>query len=153
MSKIYSAIFSAFDFTKSSRKKRLQNLRARWGHKPERIRNFDLISNYHKLVSGSSAGEFVDEKTWSDLNFDSVYSILDRNISGPGRQYLYHILRKYENDEEALSKRYDLIDLFKQNSEIREKIQLGLLRLSGDDTYFIISLLLGECPVIPKYPF
>ncbi|MCU7514130.1 MAG: hypothetical protein HF300_16340 [Ignavibacteria bacterium] len=93
----------------------------------------------------------MDDKTWADLNLNDVYSLIDRNISGPGRQYLYHLLHKYEQNDDLL-KRYQQINLFKENQAVREKIQLALLRIRSDDTYFIISLLLGEKPVIPKYP-
>ncbi|HEX2866050.1 MAG TPA: hypothetical protein VHO03_03360 [Ignavibacteriales bacterium] len=94
----------------------------------------------------------MDDKTWSDLNLNDVYSLIDRNISGPGRQYLYHLLHKYELNDDKLDSRFNQIKLFKENQGIREKIQLALQRLSSDDTYFIISLLLGEKPIIPKYP-
>lgn len=152
MYNITSAILSVLNLKRFSRKHKLEKLRAAWGLPLDRIPNFDLIRNYHELVSKDSECDFVDDKTWADLNFNDVYSLIDRNISGPGRQYLYHLLHKYETNQELLDDRYKQIKLFKENQGIREKIQLALLRISSDDTYFIISLLLGEKPVIPKYP-
>lgn len=153
MNSIISGLFSIADLSRFSKKKKLEELRALWGKPIERISNFGLIENYHKLKASNSDGEYVDDKTWADLNFDSIYSFLDRNISGPGRQYLYHLMHKYEDNEEVLNKRYELISYFRMNPLIREKVQLALQRLKSDDTYFIISLLLGEKPLIPKYPF
>ncbi|MCU7494933.1 MAG: hypothetical protein HF314_14420 [Ignavibacteria bacterium] len=153
MFNIIGSISSLMDFTRFSRKKRLERLRQAWGLPLDRIPNFDLIKNYHDLVSKNSNEEFVDEKTWADLDMNNLYSLLDRNISGPGRQYLYHLLHKYESNDELLHKRIKQAEFFKANPEIREKIQLALQRMSSDDTYFIISILLGEKPVIPKYPW
>ncbi|MGE5497341.1 MAG: MutS-related protein [Syntrophothermus sp.] len=152
MYNISAAILSLLNLKRFSRKRKLETLRAVWGLPLERIPNFDLIRNYHDLVCKCSEGDVVDDKTWADLNFNEVYSLLDRNISGPGRQYLFHLLHKYETNDELLDNRFNQIMLFKENQAIREKIQLALQRISSDDTYFIISLLLGEKPVIPKYP-
>lgn len=152
MYNINAAILSVFNLKRFTRKHKLEKLRSIWGLPLERIPNFDLIRNYHELVCKDSGDDYVDDKTWTDLNLNDVYSLIDRNISGPGRQYLYHLLHKYEQNDEILNKRYKQINLFKENQAIREKIQLALLRIRSDDTYFIISLLLGEKPVIPKYP-
>lgn len=152
MYNITAALFSVLDPRRFSRKRKLEKLRAIWGLPLERIPNFDLIRNYHDLICNGSGDDFVDDKTWTDLNFNNIYSLIDRNISGPGRQYLYYLLHKYESNNELLEKRLRQIELFKGNQELREKIQLALQRISSDDTYFIVSLLLGEKPVIPKYP-
>jgi hypothetical protein len=151
MYNINAAILSVLNLKRFTRKHKLEKLRSIWGLPLERIPNFDLIKYYHELVCKDSGDDYVDDKTWADLNLNDVYSLIDRNISGPGRQYLYHLLHKYEQNDDLL-KRYQQINLFKENQAVREKIQLALLRIRSDDTYFIISLLLGEKPVIPKYP-
>lgn len=136
-----------------NRNKKIKVLRNLWGKQIEKHRNFDLISSYHDLLQTekSFSNSLVDDKTWSDLNFDSVFSKMDRNISGIGQQYLYHLLHKYESDENILKQRYGLSSYFKENSDLREKIQLKLLNLRGVSSYFISYLVLSKSLPYTKY--
>ena len=136
----------------TNKKKRLQYLRERWGKSVDQYRNYDLISSYHDLIK-SKPGEFVDDKTWQDLEMDSVFSKIDRNISGVGQQYLYHTLRKYENSSKALSAKYKLVSTLKQDQELRESLQLKLFNLTGDSAYFIAYLIHSDSiPHTKWYP-
>jgi DNA mismatch repair ATPase MutS len=95
----------------------------------------------------------VDAKTWDDLNFDSIFAKMDRNISGVGQQYLYHLLHKYEFDEKLLKQRFDLISYLKEFPKIREKIQLALSGLNNTSSYFISFLVLSKSlPKTKLYP-
>ena len=136
-----------------SKKKRINYLRSVWGKPLDKHRNFDLISNYHNLLKRKNGDLFVDDKTWDDLNFDLIFSKMDRNISGIGQQYLYHLLHKYERNENILKKRYGLISFLGNNPELREKIQLNLFNLNGVSSYFISYLLLSKSlPNTKFYP-
>ena len=104
------------------KKKKIEYLQNIWGKQVDKYRNFDMIASYHNLIKSQSNNIFVDEKTWDDLEFDAIFSKMDRNISGIGQQYLYHLLHKYENDEGVLKKKFKLISYFKENKELREKI-------------------------------
>lgn len=132
--------------------KKIDKLKSNWAKPIDRFRNFDFIAFLHTSLSKDSKNEnYVDKKTWSDLNFDDIFSIIDRNISPIGQQYLYHILHKYEYDQTVLSKRTELIELFKNNSELREKIQIELLRLDETNANFIAPLIFGDLPKRPKF--
>jgi len=136
----------------SNRKKKLETLRKNWAKPIDKFRNFDLISMFHKTISAEpNENEIVDDKTWSDLNLDDVFSIIDRNSSPIGQQYLYHLLHKYENDSNKLTERFKLIEYFKNNSELRESLQLEFARLDDTNSYFIAPLIYGELPSRPKY--
>ena len=135
------------------KKKRIQHLRSIWGKEINKYRNFDLISSFHKLLCVSNNASFVDEKTWDDLDFNLIFSKIDRNVSGIGQQYLYHLLHKYENDEYILKKRFKVISQLKHNRELRESIQLKLFNLSGLSSYFISYLALSkDIPHTKYYP-
>ena len=84
--------------------KKLGSIRNQWGKPIEKHRNFDLISSYFELQNDSDKSKIVDDKTWDDLNFNSVFNLLDRNTSGVGQQYLFSLLHKYENNEDELKK-------------------------------------------------
>lgn len=133
------------------KKKYLENIRQLWGKNINKHRNFDFISLYNCLVANADSAYSVDKKTWNDLNFDSIFSEMDRNITGVGQQILYHILHKYEFDPVKLKKRIVLIEELKINSQLREKIQLALLNVTGFSAYFIAYLVLEK--KLPQFKF
>ena len=137
----------------ASKKKRIEYLRNIWGKQIDKHRNLGLISSYHSLLESSNNISTVDEKTWSDLDFDSIFAKMDRNVSGIGQQYLYHQLHKYESDENTLKKSFGLIAYLKGDRELREKIQLNLFSLTGVSSYFIAYLVLNKTlPNTKFYP-
>ena len=132
------------------RNKKLEKLRKGWSKPIDKYRNLDLISFYHTNIFNSK-DKYVDETTWKDLNFDDIFSIIDRNSCPIGQQYLYHILHKYEVDEKVLKSRLYFAEYFKKNSSQREAIQLALLKLDETNTNFIAPLIFGELPDRPKF--
>lgn len=137
-----------------SRKNRISYLKSIWGKSLDKHRNFELISSYHKMVHPKRDEQIVDEKTWSDLDFNSIFASIDRNLTGLGQQYLYHLLHKYEKDETLLIKRFELISTLKENQQLREKIQLNLFGLNGISSYFVAYLVLNKSiPTTKFFPF
>ncbi len=53
------------------KKKRIRYLRSIWGKQIDKYRNYDLISSYYDLLEMNGDEEFVDDKTWNDLDFNS----------------------------------------------------------------------------------
>jgi DNA mismatch repair ATPase MutS len=135
----------------SNKKKKLTYLKNQWGKKIDRFRNIDLISIYHNNIISKDSEDFVDDRTWNDLDFDTIFSKMDRNVSSIGQQYLYHILHKYENDEAILKERYSLIQYLRKSSSLRESLQLLLSSLTNTKAYFIPSLIISNIPPRSKY--
>lgn len=134
------------------RKQRLlAELRESWGHGVERKRDFERIALYHRLAVGLDAAETVNDQTWVDLNLDDVFAKIDRTITAPGSQYLYHILHTYQQDESLLVQRTDLHRLFQTNAELRERVQLILTKLDQRNGYFLAKMLLGNIPDRPRW--
>lgn len=135
-----------------SKKKILEKLRSNWTLPIDKFRSFDLISYYHQnKIKNNPDYSLVDENTWSDLNFDEIFTILDRNTTPIGQQYLFHILHKYEKDQDVRDNRLDLAEYFKNNPTVREEIQYHLLSIDTHKTNFISPLIFGELPKRPKY--
>ena len=134
-----------------SNSKKINKLRINWGKSIERHRNLDLISSYFNLRSEVDNLKVVDDKTWNDLNFNSVFSLIDRNTSGVGQQYLYSLLHKYEGSEYELNRRFKLIQELKANSYLRESIQKILLNLNGVSSYYIAYLVLNK--TLPQFKY
>ena len=135
------------------KKKKLESLRKQWGKPVDRYRNFDMISAYHDIVSSKYKDEYIDDKTWNDLNFESIFIKMDRNITSIGQQYLYHKLRTYEKDNKKLNEGYELIERFKNENGLRETIQLQLFGLQGMSAYFIPNVILSDTLPFLKYYF
>ena len=136
-SKFMAKIPYLYNLILKLKNKKLKELRSQWARPLNKFRNFDLISTYLQKKKSEAGLELVDFKTWTDLNFDSIFAKLDRNITGIGEQYLFYLLHKYESDENVLIERIKLIETLKSNQKLREDIQLKLLRLSGRNSYFI----------------
>jgi len=134
-----------------NKKKKVEEFRKQWGKPIDRFRNFDLIAVYHQLSSLKFKGEYVDDKTWDDLNFNTFFSMIDRNTSVVGQQYLYHLLHKYEKDEYILKRRFELAKLMKNDISTREQIQLHLQKLNEAGSYFIPNIILRDSLPSSKY--
>ena len=135
----------------SYRKKKLQHIRNIWSKQIDKYRNIDLIALYHCMLVCSDDESMVDEKTWNDLDCTALYTKLDRNITGIGQQYLFHLMHTYEQDESVLKRQFEVITHLKQNQDLREQIQLCLLDLSGTSSYFIAHLILDKTLPSAKY--
>ena len=100
-----------------TQKKRIEHLRAIWGRRIDKYRNFDLIASYHTMAASPDDEQCVDPQTWGDLDFAAVFTRMDRNISGIGQQYLFHLLHKYEDDEQILEQRIHLVAALKADQD------------------------------------
>ena len=137
----------AFSVIKRSRReaRRLADLRRNWGQCVHRERDYDFYRSTLNLWPGSP--EQVDEQTWTDLNLDLVFALIDRTLTSPGEIELYRILRSPETSLAPLQERDDFIDVFQANANVRENISVELSRLGR--TRFangIVALLWEEHP-------
>ncbi len=131
--------------------KKIETIRSRWGKSFKKHRNFELISIYHNYIKKNSDNKYVDDKTWTDLNFDSVFSKLDRTTSSNGQQFLYDLLHRYEKNQDVLKKRISTAKYLKDNPKIREALQIPLLNLDNTGMHFIPNILYGIFPSRPKF--
>src|ERR1051326_7823243 len=69
----------------------LARIRAEWGRLTYRDCDFPALLEYHR--ARKDEGPSLDDRTWEDLNLDSVFTVLDRTESAAGQQALYHRLR------------------------------------------------------------
>ena len=130
-----------------------RELRSSWGLPNGSPSESDLekIGLYDRLKPADSYSG-LDDKTWSDLNLDTVFEDLDRTSSRVGQQFLFHLLKKPQFKEEPLLKLERLINRFK-NATLREDLQLELRRLSHKDALFLPYLLFEELPQFRRYRF
>jgi MutS domain V len=117
-----------------ARKALLTRLRSEWGRLRERRRDMTVISAYHAAVVGPAAAvASIDDRTWDDLNLDSVFGVIDRTESVVGQQVLYSRLRTAPLGRdldafEALTCRFS-------DPPVREDAQMALARLTDTTGY------------------
>ena len=135
-------------YRKSTLQKLLSQLREDWGKEQEKDRNFSEIESFYRYSTARHDGNdiSIDDQTWSDLNMDDLYFRIERALTNPGECILYQILRAPLLSGEILKKRNELIRLFQTNKEIRENVQIELLRMGKQKGNGITALVCEELP-------
>jgi DNA mismatch repair ATPase MutS len=148
-------VFLAFQqYHRLNKAKLISQLREKWGVAESRPRNFsELHDQFKKTQAGIDNKYMIDDRTWNDLDLDSVYSRMDGTLTIPGELILYSILRNPLIDDEELQKRSRLIALFYQDRNIREKFQVPLSKLGKMEDVYHLDILWEDQPPRNKYTF
>jgi MutS domain V len=131
----------------------LNYVRELWSGTRAPERELDLVAIFHDFKSGEKKSHTVDDGTWSDLGMDEILEKVDRTVSAVGHQFLYHMMKTYANDSDTSSDNNHLYTLFKENPELRERIQVLLYRLKDRNASYIPHLFFESLPRKPKYFF
>lgn len=137
-----------------NKKKLISHLRKNWGVAESRPRHFsELHDQFKKTQTGMDNKYVIDDRTWNDLDMDSIYSQMDGTLTIPGELALYSILRNPLIDTEELQKRSRLIDLFFQDQTIREKCQVPLSKMGKMEDVYHLDILWEDQPQRNRYAF
>jgi len=141
-------ILSIRIYQKNILQKLLCQIREEWGKEKVKNRNFSEIETFYRYSTSQHDNNdiFIDDQTWSDLNMNDLYSKIERTMTNPGECILYNILRTPLLSDKILKKRKEIIRLFQTNKEIREQIQIRLLRMGKQKGNGVTALLCGEIP-------
>ncbi|RUA11850.1 MAG: DNA mismatch repair protein MutS [Flavobacteriia bacterium] len=139
-------VIAVYFHYKHSQKKRLKNLnillKKNWGKPKEgEYYNFDLIERYFtNSLNKKIAFHIISDMTENDLDINELFKFIDRTSSKIGQQYLYYKLRTIENKEKL--KEFDkLIELFKNDNELRLQSQIVLSQLNSYNSYDLEKLI------------
>lgn len=122
-------------------KRRLQRLMQAWGkedtsqYTPEKM---EFIQAFYR--SNMQEGD-VDDITWNDLEMDLIYQRMNHTRSAMGQEYLYALLRRPQQDSDALEEREDLIAFFQEQESQRLDLQMQLDRIGRPDRFSVYSYL------------
>lgn len=137
--------------------KLMYRIREGWGKEEIKKRNFSEIESFYRCstLRRDNKDTLVDDQTWSDLNMNDLYSKIERTMTNPGECILYDILRTPLLSDNILKKRNEIIRLFQTNIEIREQVQIALLRMGKQKGNGVTALICEEThPSTPlKYLF
>ena len=134
----------------TSTSERLAALAAEWQQPSPRFRNFPLIARYHAAVQAEPAYHRLDDQTWTDLNGEELFTLLDGTVSRVGQQCLYHRLRSPLADATALREFDEAANFFAEQPVPRGRALLALSRLTSFEAYYLPDLLAGNAlPALP----
>lgn len=135
-------------FNKGRTKKKIEEIRTSWGNPKKESFDFDSISKYADAVKDSKFHRLTDQ-TIEDIDFYGLFAFIDRTTSKVGQQFLYKKILEPTNNTTDQSER--LIKLFSNDKQLREEIQLELIKLNNNGVYYISSLLKDKLLEKPKW--
>jgi hypothetical protein len=132
-----------FQVVLSGKHRPIDQIRERWAKEGRKepwlsTRLFDLTRN---AATGS-----VDDGTWTDLEFERLFSSVDSTLTPLGSQCLYRKLRVYRHDPRELEKDYVAYQLLRRDATLREQLQLSLWPLRRESNALTCEALFGEQP-------
>lgn len=130
-----------------------RHFKEHWGNFEKRKRNFKSTQKFFGLTRKEDDNFSVDDQTWSDLNMDELFQLIDRTVTSPGEEMLYKILREPKLKEEDLLERNKVIKLFEDNPEIRDKIGMELVKLGRMKDNGVYSIITKDFDVNYKYKY
>ena len=133
----------------SPRRRLLRELRSAWAQRG--TKDHFLASRYFDRTRRKSPASHVDDKTWVDLEFPSVFADVDTTITPIGSQVLFKGLRTYADAPGELNERYGVYAALRADQALREEVQLVLTHLRADSNAYLADYLFGEAPYTPTY--
>jgi hypothetical protein len=113
-------------------RRRVPPTRAAWATWPTDPRDLVAIARYAQRGDARASGRTMDDRTWTDLNLDDVFRLLDRAESLVGQQVLYQRLRAVPTADH-LDAFEQLVRRFEADAAARDTAQRALRRLRQVD--------------------
>ena len=132
--------------SKGKSKIEIEQIRSAWDNPKTNSFHFVSIRKYADVVKE----EFhrLTDQTIEDIDFHRLFIFIDRTTSKVGQQFLFKKVIEPTDKVEDQSEKF--IELFTDDKDLREGIQLELLKLSDPDAYYISSLLLLRDTLLVK---
>ena len=121
---------------KRKREKQIAQIREGWGKPKTEVFHFESIKKYAGATSGFHR---LTDQTMEDIDLHGLFAFVDRTTSKVGQQFLF---KKVIEPTDSLEDNFEnLVELFTRDKDLRENVQLELLKLSENDAYHISSLI------------
>lgn len=116
------------------------------------VLRMECIPSYYKRHGGENG---IDDITWSDLDMDRLFALMDVTYSSAGEEYLYHMLRTPLTDKDELLARDKEIEYFRENNEDRLKLQMQFATMGKNERYSLYDYLdfADSLKKIPSLPY
>lgn len=135
-----------------SERRALNEFREGWPERKTHSRTEKSYSFFYGATAANTKDGVVDDKTWHDLDFNSIFQMLDSTVSSIGQQFLYKRLRVFNEAVEDLKREHKVAKVMQQNSRLREELQLCLRHMGFGDASPVTKLLFsnGSLTSLPK---
>jgi len=134
-------VLIAYLKNKQARKRKIAEIKAKWGKPTDDKRDTNLISIYLKATN-KLAG--ITPSTADDLDLKNVFDYIDRTNSKPGQQYLYNKLHNPETSATALLEMDEKIETLSKDRAMQEQVELQLSKLNATNAYYLPELFVKE---------
>ncbi|BCN31302.1 MutS-related protein [Anaeromicropila herbilytica] len=108
---------------KASKERALIKLKKEWGQVPDEEYTSEKFEALKWFYNTKKDQYDIDDITWSDLDMDQIYMLMNNTSSALGEEYLYSLLRKVKYTIEPLKERNEVIRFFETNAEKRIQMQ------------------------------
>ncbi|MBL7843873.1 MAG: DNA mismatch repair protein MutS [Cyclobacteriaceae bacterium] len=142
------AILVIHHVNKGRTKKKIEEIRTGWSNPKKESFDFDRISKYADTIKESKFHRLTNQ-TIEDIDFYGLFAFIDRTTSKVGQQFLYKKL--LEPTSNTTDQSEGLISLFSTDKQLREEVQLELIKLNNNGAYYISSLLKDKLLEKPKW--
>ena len=141
-------ILIAFQVMKGRSSAEIEQIRSAWGNpKAKDDFHFVRIGRYAEIEKEKF--HRLTDQTMEDIDFYRLFKFIDRTTSRIGQQFLYK--KAIEPADSTTHQSEELIKLFSNNKDLRERIQVELVKLNSTDAYHISSLLFNTFLEKPKW--
>lgn len=135
----------------TSKEKLFAQLKANFGKIKQSAFDFDKIGRFFQLSGKDEFHQVVSDRTFRDLDMNEVFMFIDRTTSKVGQQYLYKVLRTIPRENSRVEKFEKIVDIFRNNSKIKDDLLVEISSLNKNEAYFISSLFLEKHLQRPKW--
>jgi len=136
---------------RKSFKKKHQSFQENWGKPIQKNRRLNLIALfYERTPPDFSAINQMDEETRNDLDFSSLFDIVDHTTSKVGQQYLYAQLLSPTESVPLIKERAALVEWVDQHPQKRLELQMALSHLTSREIYYVPLLFADTLPFDKK---
>lgn len=135
----------------NNKKNNLEILIKSFGKLKDDPYDFELIERYFRNKYHSENFQVLSDKTCNDLDFEELFTFLDRTYSAVGQQFLYDKLRSLPKDTTYPKQQEDIIGKIIEKHGFRSFIISSLSKLSDNDANYIQSLFQEEPISAPKW--
>lgn len=144
-------MFSQLTF--KPKKKAEDRLKESFGEFKDDAFDFEMIESYFRKNNNSQAHQVLSDKTCNDLDFNDLFTFIDRTNSKVGQQYLYNKLRTINPVQQQINLDEKIINRLSNDVELRISIQKKLEKLKHRDAYYIRTLFQEAHLEPPKWFF
>ena len=113
--------------------------------------DFNKIERFFLLRDKNHFYQVISDRTFQDLDMNEVFMFIDRTASKIGQQVLYQVLRTIPGNNSRTEKFEKIIDILKENPEVRDELLLEISPLNKRDAYYVSSLFLENYLQKPKW--